>query len=105
MNNERIWTLVAKKLAGEATAEDILELYDLLKENPEVHYSLEIFDELWQQNQFAKDRPVAAYARLLKKWNSRESNFLVAKDCHCNNASTPPGSRPKELQKRSYGPH
>ena len=67
MNNERIWTLIAKKLAGEATAEDLLELYDLLQENPEIHYSLEIFDELWKQNDFAKRRPIAAYARLLKK--------------------------------------
>lgn len=75
MDNERIWTLVAKKLAGEATAEDILELYDLLKEHPEVHYSLEIFDELWQQNQFAKDRPVAAYARLLKKMEQQGIEF------------------------------
>ena len=75
MDNERIWTLVAKKLAGEATAEDILELYGLLKENPEIHYSLEIFDELWQQNQFARDRPVAAYARLLKKMEQQGIEF------------------------------
>ena len=40
MDNERIWTLIAKKIAGEATAEDILELYELLQEHPEVHYSL-----------------------------------------------------------------
>jgi putative ABC transport system permease protein len=83
MNNERIWTLIAKKLAGEATAEDLLELYQLLKENPEVHYSLEIFDELWQQNDFAKRRPIAAYARLLKKMEQQGMSF-------------PPGER-KEL--------
>lgn len=79
MDNERIWTLIAKKLAGEATAEDIPELYDLLKVNPEVHYSLEIFDELWQQNQFAKDRPVAAYARLLKKMEQQGLEFPAGK--------------------------
>jgi putative ABC transport system permease protein len=88
MDNERIWTLIAKKLAGEATAEDILELYDLLKENPEVHYSLEIFDELWQQNQFAKDRPVAAYARLLKKMEQQGIEF--------------PGGKRLPLQQRIY---
>ena len=71
MDNERIWTLVAKKLAGEATAEDILELYELLQENPEVHYSLEIFDELWQQNQFAKDK-------LMEELHERENLFFVA---------------------------
>lgn len=79
MDNERIWTLIAKKLAGEATAEDILELYDLLQEHPEVHYSLEIFDELWEQNQFAKDRPVAAYARLLKKMEQQGIEFPAGK--------------------------
>ena len=75
MNNDRIWTLVAQRLAGEATAVDMLELHDLLKENPEIHYSLEIFDELWQQNRFAQYRPVAAYARLLKKLEQQGIEF------------------------------
>jgi ABC-type antimicrobial peptide transport system permease subunit len=95
MNNERIWTLIAKKLAGEATPEDLLELYDLLQENPEIHYSLEVFDELWQQNDFAKRRPIAAYARFLKKMEQQGIAF-------------PPGERkplnppPVQRKKRSF---
>lgn len=67
MSEERIWNLIAKKLGGEATQEDLVELFDLLKENPEVHYSLEIFHELWCRNEFARRRPIAAYARLIRK--------------------------------------
>jgi transmembrane sensor len=43
MKDERIWNLIARKLSGEATREDLVELFEMLRENPEVHYSLEIF--------------------------------------------------------------
>ena len=75
MENERIWTLIAQKLAGEATPEDLLELYDLLQENPEVHYSLEVFDQLWEQNEFARNRPLAAYERLIRKMEQKGISF------------------------------
>jgi putative ABC transport system permease protein len=90
MNNERIWTLIARKLAGEATPEDLLELYSLLQENPEVNYSLEVFDELWHQNDFAKNRPIAAYARLLKKMEQLGIDF--------------PGGERKALQRQPSQP-
>lgn len=93
MNNERIWTLIAKRLAGEATPEDLLDLYDLLKENPEVHYSLEIFDQLWEQNDFAKSRPLAAYQRLLKKMEQQGISFPQGDRKELKNYATPKKSQ------------
>lgn len=50
MDNDRIWNLVAKKLAGEASASDLNELESALRHNPELHYSLEAMDEMWKNH-------------------------------------------------------
>ena len=91
MDNEHIWTLIAKKLAGEATPEELLELYRHLKDQPEMHYSLEIFEDLWKTNESVKARPLAAYSRLLKKMEERGIQF-------------PPGQRValQEPKQQSY---
>jgi len=44
---ERIWILIARKLAGEASDKDINELYQLLRENPDISYSVQLMVDLW----------------------------------------------------------
>jgi hypothetical protein len=44
---DRIWLLVARKLAGEASEDEIQELADLLTSHPETHFRLESFFKLW----------------------------------------------------------
>jgi len=48
MHKERIWHLVSKKLAGEATAVELQELEDLLRQHPEMHYAIQHVHDLWQ---------------------------------------------------------
>ena len=36
MHKERLWHLVSKKLAQEATAEELAELEELLRQHPEI---------------------------------------------------------------------
>lgn len=48
MDQERIWNLLAKKLSGEATAAELTELEQLLRANPELHYSVQPLIDLWQ---------------------------------------------------------
>jgi transmembrane sensor len=48
MDNDRIWNLIAKKLAGEASPDDLTELETTLRLNPELHYSLEAMHEMWK---------------------------------------------------------
>jgi ferric-dicitrate binding protein FerR (iron transport regulator) len=46
---EYVWNLVARKLAGEATADELRELEKLLRNNPELHYPLQTITDLWKQ--------------------------------------------------------
>lgn len=50
MSNDRIWTLVARKLSGEASTEEIVELASLLREKPELHLQIQAISEIWNYN-------------------------------------------------------
>ena len=47
MPKNKIWELIAKKLSGEASAEDLSELESLLRANPEMHYPMQTVADLW----------------------------------------------------------
>lgn len=49
MDNDHIWNLIAKKLAGEATAGDLKELESILRLDPDLHYSLEALHDMWKK--------------------------------------------------------
>lgn len=52
---EHIWLLIARKLSGEATAEELHELDELLRMDPNAGYSKEVLYDLWQ-SQLHPDR-------------------------------------------------
>jgi putative ABC transport system permease protein len=47
MEEDRIWKLIARKLADEATEDEVKELEDLLKADPELQFTMAIFYMLW----------------------------------------------------------
>lgn len=47
MQKEDIWKLLARKMAGEATDEELKELQHLLKNDPGMKYTAETFIRLW----------------------------------------------------------
>jgi len=47
MKRENIWKLLARKMAGEATEEELRELQDMLRDDPEMKYTAETFCRLW----------------------------------------------------------
>jgi transmembrane sensor len=49
-DTDRIWELISRKLSGEASADELVELGRLLKEHPEQAYSLEIMEDLWRSD-------------------------------------------------------
>jgi transmembrane sensor len=49
---ERIWILMARKLAGEITPSEQLELENLLRNNPDIHYPLETISEIWKRDTY-----------------------------------------------------
>jgi hypothetical protein len=48
MEEDRIWKLIARKLAGEASKGELKELQDLLGTNPELHFTIESFYKFWK---------------------------------------------------------
>lgn len=71
MNEERLWSLLAHKLAGEASKEELCELDTILKENPEMQQLVDTFIKIWNATKPASAEVAAAYARhLLRLKNS-----------------------------------
>jgi ferric-dicitrate binding protein FerR (iron transport regulator) len=49
-HKEYTWNLIAKKLTGEATPEELHELEELLRNNPELHYPMQTISDLWDHS-------------------------------------------------------
>ena len=47
MQKENIWKLMARKMKGEATEEELSELEKILKNDPVMNYTAETFSRLW----------------------------------------------------------
>jgi len=47
MPQNRFWNLLAKKMAGEATTEEIQELEELMRVHPDWHYSAQHIQDIW----------------------------------------------------------
>jgi transmembrane sensor len=47
MEQERIWSLIAKNLTGEASAEELRDLETLLRMDPELHYPIQAIMDSW----------------------------------------------------------
>ncbi|HEX2607406.1 MAG TPA: FecR family protein, partial [Flavisolibacter sp.] len=55
MSLNRYWNLLAKKMAGEATPEELLELQQLLRDNPNFIPAAEQIENLWKLNKTEAD--------------------------------------------------
>lgn len=47
MNKDRIWTLMSRKLSGEATQAELAELNDLISLHPEINIPVQYIHEFW----------------------------------------------------------
>lgn len=74
VNEQRIWTLLAKRKSGEASADELEELRALLEENESVLFSEDILDKLW-------DAPLRANtgAQSSAHWSKIEAAIQVKK--------------------------
>jgi len=65
---DRIWKLVAKKLAGEATERDLRELQELIKAEPESSYSIQLLIDMWESSARGEDEEArGAFDRHLQR--------------------------------------
>ena len=68
MVNDRIWLLIGRKLAGEASAEELQELEQLLRTHPDIHFPLQTLSDLWSRKSSDTDTELEnAYALHLEK--------------------------------------
>jgi transmembrane sensor len=49
MLDDRTWLLIARKMANEASAQELAELESILRNTPELHFPLQTLSGLWQQ--------------------------------------------------------
>ncbi|MBO9199520.1 MULTISPECIES: FecR family protein [Niastella] len=80
MSKDRTWFLIGKKLAGEASGEELSELEGLLRSDPDMHYALQNITDLWSlpmpinnDAEEAFNRHVNRLKEATKDWDHRES--------------------------------
>ena len=68
MLQDRTWLLIGRKMANEASPQELKELEEILRHNPELHFSLQALTELWHQTPSAKPAELEeAYQKHLKR--------------------------------------
>ena len=72
---ERIWILMARKLAGEATPEELTELARYQQEHPDKTYSLQVLADLWRSQNTSDQQQAAdeAFSRHLTRMALRDA--------------------------------
>ncbi|SKD00595.1 FecR family protein [Chitinophaga ginsengisegetis] len=73
MNNKRVWELIGRKLAGEASAEELQELEGLLRAHPDLHFPVEAITDIWKTTPDPADRAEGedAHTRLISRMQEK----------------------------------
>src|SRR5579871_860798 len=73
-NSERIWRLISRKIAGEATADELKELQDLLQKNPDAQYFMEMLsDEDSQPTQTNNAEAEQAFQQHIRRMERKQA--------------------------------
>jgi transmembrane sensor len=91
MYRDRIWSLFSRKLAGEATPEELTELEDLLRQDPDMHYSLQNVTDIWHLTPRHIKEGDDAFLRHLEKLKSTTTEWKEEKAV---DDTIPPPTRP-----------
>ena len=82
----RIWTLMAKKLAGEASQDELIELEGLVQRTPDAHYIIKILLLWWQLSERSgKEQAEQAVADLLSRLEKENEMFRPNKKGRIDN--------------------
>jgi putative ABC transport system permease protein len=74
---DHIWNLVAKKLAGEASEDELKELSDLLKNNPAVASVVSKLEDWWLSSRDTeRDNSILLFNRIRNKINSNQQKTV-----------------------------
>lgn len=82
----RLWILMAKKLAGEASQDELIELEGLVQKTPDAHYVIEILTLWWQLSvQSGKEQAEQAVDDLLSRLEKENEMFRPHKKGRLDN--------------------
>lgn len=84
----RLWTLMAKKLAGETSQDELIELEGLVQKVPNAHYIIDILALWWQLSEKSgKEQAEQAVADLLSQLEKENEMFRSSKKGRIDNLS------------------
>jgi ferric-dicitrate binding protein FerR (iron transport regulator) len=90
-HKEYTWNLIAKKLTGEASPEELLELEALLRGNPELHYPMQTMTDLWKSSSPEGQRMAErAFDRHLDRMEELHIDFIPVNRSTNTGANNPP---------------
>jgi transmembrane sensor len=78
-HKEYAWNLIAKKLSGEASPEELSELESLLRNNPELYYPMQTVADLWKPaNPLGRKEAESAFSRHIDRMQDLKVDFAAA---------------------------
>jgi hypothetical protein len=85
-SGSRLWTLMARKLAGEASQDELIELDGLVQKSPDAHYVIEILTLWWELSEKSgKEQAEQAVADLLARLEQENKMFYPNKKGRIDN--------------------
>ena len=82
----RLWILMAKKLIGDASQDELIELEGLVQKTPNAHYVIEIMTLWWQLSEKSgKEQAEQAVADLLSRLERENEMFRPNKKGRIDN--------------------
>ncbi len=102
-DQDRIWYLLGRKLAGEATKKELEELEELLRKNPEATYSADILSDMWQPGKPTSRKEKKEVEDAFERHLKRMSQKNLDTDAQLDPADKKPKqaryySRPKKIE-------
>jgi hypothetical protein len=75
MEQERIWSLIAREISGEASEKELRELQDLLQNNSDISDIMETLYSVWRTSGSPRESADQAYVSLIQKMKQRRISF------------------------------
>lgn len=79
---ERIWTLIARKLAAEATEKELKELEELLRKYPDITYSLQMLTDFWKFDEKKTASAESAFEWHLQRMEQKHAEHSTIAAAH-----------------------
>lgn len=91
--------MIAKKLTGECQPEELRELENYLRKNPDLHYSMQTIMDLWraEQNHLDQEESHDAFNKHIEKMNALGIDFSLEENPNLEDSELPNNKKRKLL--------